>query len=136
MMSLMFRRLRLRALAPLLVLGLGAAACSGGNNVPVNSSGFGTDASYTATPAAVVILKYSSFEPATLTVRSGDTVQWSWQDSGISHNVRILTPTGQVLAQSPTMKSGTWEYTFNSLGTYPYLSTIDARMVGTIVVNG
>ncbi|HUO49667.1 MAG TPA: hypothetical protein VMU09_12630, partial [Acidimicrobiales bacterium] len=69
-------------------------------------------------------------------VHPGDTVQWSWQDFGISHNVRLLTLQGQVLAQSPTMKSGTWEYTFTSPGDYPYLSTIDAKMAGTIVVSG
>ncbi|HUO48661.1 MAG TPA: hypothetical protein VMU09_07500, partial [Acidimicrobiales bacterium] len=64
----MSRRLRLRVLVPLLALGLGAAACSGGNNVPVNSAGFGSETSYTGTPAAVVTLKYSSFEPASVTV--------------------------------------------------------------------
>ena len=138
MMSAMSRRLRprLRVLVPLIALGLGAAACSGGHNVPVNSKGFGSDASYTAMPAAVVTLKYSSFEPFRVTVRSGETVQWSWQDYGISHNVRLLSPQGDVLAQSPTMGSGTWSYTFSSPGTYPYLSTIDAKMVGTIVVTG
>jgi plastocyanin len=131
----MFRRLRLSVVVPLVALGLGAAACAGGNNVPVNDTGFGSDASYHAIPAQVVILKYSSFEPALVTVHSGDTVRWSWQDFGISHNVRLISPQGQILAQSPTKKSGTWDYTFSSPGTYPYLSTIDAKMVGTVVVN-
>jgi len=135
MMSAMSRRLRLRVLVPMVALGLSAAACTGGNNVPANSAGFGSETSYSGPPAAVVVLKYSSFEPASLTVHAGDTVQWSWQDFGISHNVRLLTSQGEVLAQSPTMKSGTWSYTFTDPGTYPYLSTIDAKMVGTVVVS-
>jgi len=134
MMSAMFGRRRLRVVVPLLALGLAAAACSGGNNVPVNSSGFGADASYSGNPAQVVTLKYSSFEPAVVTVHTGDSVQWSWQDFGIPHDVRVLSSQGQILAQSPTMTSGTWTYTFSTPGTYPYLSTIDAHMVGTVVV--
>jgi len=134
MMSAMSRRLRLRVLVPLVALGISAAACSGGNNVPANSAGFGSEASFTGQPSAVVVLKYSSFEPASLAVGAGDTVQWSWQDFGISHNVRIATATGQVLAQSPTMKSGTWSYTFTNPGTYLYRSTIDASMAGKVVV--
>ena len=132
----MSRRLRLRVLLPLVALGLSAAACSGGNNVPVNSSGFGSETAYTGTPAAVVTLRYSSFEPASVTVHTGDTVQWNWDDFGISHNVRIVTLQGVPVAQSPTMKAGTWTYTFSTPGVYPYLSTIDAKMAGTIVVSG
>ncbi|HXX88857.1 MAG TPA: hypothetical protein VEI83_01380 [Acidimicrobiales bacterium] len=125
---------RLRAIAPLFVVALGAAACSGGNNVPANSSGFGSTAAYQGTPAAVVTLKYSSFEPSVTTVSPGQTVLWSWQDSGITHNVRVYSPQGIVLAQSPTMGTGTWSYTFTDPGTYPYVSTVDARMGGTVIV--
>jgi plastocyanin len=126
---------RLRAIVPLVALAISAAACSSGNNVPVNSTGFGDNTAYTGAPSAVVTLKYSSFEPASVTIRSGQAVQWSWQDFGITHDVRIYAPGGSVLAQSPTMGSGTWSYAFANPGAYPYLSTVDAKMGGTVVVN-
>jgi len=131
MMSAMSRRLR--ALVPLLALGITAAACSGGNNVPASSAGFG-DTAYTGPPAAVVTLKYSSFEPASVTVHSGQSVQWSWQDKPIAHNVRLFAPDGSVLAQSPIVTAGTWTYSFSLPGTYAYVSTVDAHMAGKVVV--
>lgn len=133
MMSAMSRRLR--ALVPLAVLGLASAACSGGNNVPVNSTGFGANAAYTGPPAATVTLKYSSFEPSIVAIHAGRSVQWVWQDAPIAHNVRLAGPSGVVLAQSPTVTTGTWSYTFTRPGTYPYVSTVDAKMGGTVVVS-
>jgi plastocyanin len=124
---------RLRALLPLLAFAV-AGACTGGNNVPVNSGGFGADTSYARVPALVVTLRYSSFEPAVGLVHAGQSVLWSWQDFGITHNVRVFSPTGAILAQSPTMGSGSWSYTFVDPGTYPYVSTVDAKMGGTVVV--
>jgi len=123
---------RLRALVPLLALAT-AAACSGGNNVPVNSSGYG-DTAYSGPPAVVVTLQYSSFEPSSVTIHTGETVQWSWQDGAIAHNVQLRAPSGSVLALSPTQTAGRWSYTFSAAGRYPYASTVDARMEGVVVV--
>jgi len=130
MMSAMSRRQR--ALVPLFALGFAAAACTGGNNVPVNASGFGATGS-SGPPAATVTLRYSSFEPASVSIHAGQTVQWSWQDKTIAHNVQLFHATS-VLAQSPTQTTGTWSYTFTTPGTYPYVSTVDAHMAGVVVV--
>jgi len=131
MMSAMSRRQR--ALVPLFALGIAAAACSGGNNVPADSSGFGTPAS-SGPPAATVTLRYSSFEPASVTIHAGQTVQWSWQDQPIAHNVQLFESADSVLAQSPTQTTGTWSYTFATPGRYAYVSTVDAHMAGVVVV--
>jgi len=133
MMSAMSRRLR--ALVPLAALAVATAACSGGHNVPVDSSGFGDTVS-SGPPAATVTLQYSSFEPASVTIAAGQSVQWSWQDKTIAHNVRLSNATGAVLAQSPTQTTGSWTYTFASPGRYPYLSTVDAHMAGVVLVTG
>jgi plastocyanin len=132
MMSAMSRRLR--ALTPLVFVAIAATACSGGNNVPVNSHGFGANTAYSGPPSANVTLRYSSFEPASVTIHAGQSVQWTWDDFGITHNVRLYSPDGSVLAQSPTTGSGSWTYGFATAGVYPYVSTVDAKMSGVVLV--
>ncbi len=77
------------------------------------------------------------FSPASITIHSGDQVQWTWSSSGHS------TTSG-----SPGMPSGVWDsgilnqgasftHTFNSAGTFPYYCTVHGGccgMVGTVTV--
>lgn len=83
-------------------------------------------------PAAQNSIQISSFSfsPASLTVKVGDTVTWTNQDS-VGHSATAddkSFDTG-ILGQG---KSGT--ITFSKAGTYTYYCSVHTSMSGTIVV--
>ncbi|MHB8682157.1 MAG: cupredoxin domain-containing protein [Acidimicrobiales bacterium] len=124
----MLRRLPTLILA-VTTLGLAAAACGGsGDNIPVSSGDTaGTNAKGPA-PAAVVVLKYVSFDPSHVTIHAGQTVEWKFQDSPVAHNITFEG------FGSTTQASGTYFHTFDTPGTYPYRCTIHATMTGVVTV--
>lgn len=77
-----------------------------------------------------VTMKQFAFNPATVTVRVGDTVTWENQD-GADHNV---------IADDGSFKSAdfgqgkTFSFTFTKAGTYPYSCHIHPDMKGTVIV--
>jgi plastocyanin len=77
---------------------------------------------------AVAVRDYE-FEPASLTVETGATVTWVWEGRA-PHDV-----VGQGF-ESKDQSSGTFRYTFDEPGTYPYECTIHPGMEGGIVVEG
>lgn len=91
-----------------------------------------TAASTTSTPTAAnsVQITNMSFAPATLTVKVGDTVTWTNQDS-VSHSATAGDATFNtgLLSQG---KSGT--VTFTKAGTYAYHCSAHPSMTGTIIV--
>ena len=126
MISAMSRRLRL--VLPVLALALAVSACSPGGNVPVNGGGTGGSPAPKTPAAAVITVRYISFEPATVTVHAGQTVEWQWEDSPAEHNVSFAD------FRSPVQETGSWSHTFNQPGTYHYQCTIHIDMRGTVVV--
>jgi plastocyanin len=126
MISAMSRQFRVAL--TVLALALAASACASGNNIPVNSRGTGGSTTAHGTPAAVVTIRYISFEPGTVTIHAGQTVEWEWQDAPAEHNVSF----GNVV--SPVQATGVWYRTFNQAGTYPYQCTLHIDMRGTVVV--
>lgn len=114
----------LALLAPVAALTL--AACGGGNALPVQA-GRATPSS-SATPSTVVTLRYDSLEPSQVTIRAGQTVEWSWQEAPIAANVTFAR------FSSPTMVSGTWSHTFSTPGTFPYRDTLDQTANGVVTV--
>ncbi len=127
MMSAMSWRSRL-AVPVLVALALGASACSGGGNVPLNGAGSGGAPAPAGGPAAVVTLHFVSFEPGTVTIHAGQTVEWKWEDAPIEHNVTFTN------FASPVQATGTWYHTFDQAGTYTYACTIHTDMTGRVVV--
>jgi plastocyanin len=136
-------RPRMIAAALLLAaLPLLAAACSEGPNVPlVNESA--TPPASSGSPAALVTLDYASFEPAIVTIRQGQTVEWQWLDAPIPHDVYFdsFVPASGGAAQSYSahsaiMLTGTWSQVFNQAGTYYYGCTIHPNMDGEVIVLG
>lgn len=128
MMSAMSARLRVALLA-VVAVALVTSACSSGGNIPVNGAGTGGSGGPHGSPAAVVTLHYVSFEPGTVTIHVGQTVEWKWEDAPIVHNVTFAAGFA-----SPTEASGTWYHTFNQAGTFPYQCTIHIDMIGTVDV--
>lgn len=78
-----------------------------------------------------VVLKNIRFNPATLSIRRGDTVTWIWSDGSTRHNV-----TGGGF-RSRTMSHGSFSVRFTRKGTFSYRCTIRASlgMRGKIVVH-
>ncbi len=102
------------------------AACSSSPDVPAAQSN--VVASSSATPTVTVSFRYGSFEPSRVTIHTGETVQWQWQETPVPANVTFAD------FSSPTMESGTWSHTFSETGTYQYRDTLRQGADGTVVV--
>jgi plastocyanin len=97
------------ALAPLLgVLGPGAAA-------PAPST-------------HTVRMEATTFQPADVTVRVGDTVAWRNEDP-FPH-----TATSTAFDSKVVPAGGSWRYTPRAKGSYPYVCTLHPTMKGTLRV--
>jgi plastocyanin len=77
-----------------------------------------------------VTMKGFAFNPATVTIKVGETVTWENQD-GANHNV---------IADDGSFKSAdfgqgkTFSFTFTKAGTYTYSCHIHPNMKGTVIV--
>lgn len=122
---------------------LAAAGCggggSGGSSAPASSAP-ASSAPASSTPAASggvvkVDMKNIQFNPKTITVKKGTTVEWMNEDS-VNHDVTKRSGPG------PQFSSGTgnigsgggYKQTFNTAGTIQYHCTVHPGMDGTIVV--
>ena len=114
-----------RALALAAALSLVAAGCGGSSS----SSGSSGSSAGGAAPAAVVQIHNLSFQPGTVTIGKGETVQWAFEDAGITHNV-----IGDGGLHSPDQISGSYSHTFTRSGTFNYQCSLHAGMTGTVVV--
>jgi plastocyanin len=127
----------LLALVVILATALVVTACGGSTTssttagTPATTSG----ASTTATSGAAggggqVAIKGFAFSPTSLTIKAGESVTWTNQDSA-GHTV---------VADNGEFKSGdvaqgaTYTFKFDKAGTYPYHCGIHPTMTGTIVV--
>jgi plastocyanin len=72
-----------------------------------------------------------AFNPSTLTVKAGETVTWTNQDSA-THT--ILSDSGNEISSSSLGQGQTYSHTFNQSGTYSYHCSIHPSMKATIIV--
>ncbi len=104
------------------------------------------------TGAAPVIVKMVgdnlTFDPSTVTIRRGQTVEWQNQSRGLIHTVtadpqkvqdkaNVKVPAGAGTFDSGYMKPGdTFRHTFTTRGTYKYVCVTHEvqRMFGEVVV--
>jgi len=112
----------MRALAVIAIATLLTACGSSSNSNSASGNG-------AKNAAAVVELKNNAFLPPTVSIRSGQTVLWEFNDGSIVHNV-----TGDGY-RSKDMSSGTYSRKFTSSGTYHYQCTIHSGMTGQVIVN-
>ena|SRR5215472_2765446 len=93
-------------------------------------------ANSTSTPPKVVsvVIREFKFEPATVTVHEGDTVEWKNNDI-VPH-----TATADEGAQKPAFDSGTihkgaaWRFVARKKGTYNYICRLHPNMKGQLIV--
>jgi plastocyanin len=123
-----------------LAVGLFAASCGGSSGTGTTStpttSGASTTASTPGTTAgggaggAQVVMKGFAFDPATVTIKAGESVTWTNQDSA-GHTV--VADKGEF--QSSNLAQGaTFTFKFGTAGTYAYHCSIHPSMTGTVVV--
>lgn len=98
---------------------------------------------------ATVTMGMSSFDPASVRIRSGQTVQWR-NTSPMVHTVtadparaanpaNVQLPPGAATFHSGRIPAGAvWSYRFMAPGTYRYVCLPHERagMIGTVVVKG
>lgn len=131
---------RLVAVSLLVALPVVAGACSEATNLP-SAGQSGTQSADVSSVAQIVTLQYSSFEPAIITIKAGESVQWVWSDAPIPHDVYFQTfqPAGggastPFLNHSIVQINGTWTQTFTRPGIYKYICTVHAGMSGEVIV--
>jgi plastocyanin len=102
-----------------------------------------TTPSFGATTHIVEMTGDYEFVPSSLTIKQGDSVKWVLIKGNheIASGTVILGEDGREgvpdgLWDSGKMASGSFTYTFNSTGTFPYYcdSHVDVGMIGTITV--
>lgn len=119
-------------LMTLLVAGAMAAACGPSAAPPTNPPAAESPAAETAPAgsASVAIVDFA-FEPAQLSVSVGDTITWT-NEGQAPHTVRWQD--GE--PESAELGNGdTYERTFSSAGSFPYVCGIHSDMTGTITVS-
>ncbi|HUP84740.1 MAG TPA: plastocyanin/azurin family copper-binding protein [Acidimicrobiales bacterium] len=118
------RSLRFLA-AVVAVTSLVVAACSDSDSDrgdTGSSGGSGTGA------AATVNLKPTTFDPADVAVKVGETVRWKW-GGGVQHDV-----TGDGF-ESNLQSKGEFDHTFDTAGTFDYKCEVHpTTMKGTVTV--
>ena len=80
-----------------------------------------------ASATASVTVNNYNFSPSSVTIRSGGKVTWSFQSG--TH-----TATGSAFNSGTKMAGQSFEYTFNSAGTYGYVCSFHGSMTGTVTV--
>lgn len=82
-----------------------------------------------ATSHSVTIKQYA-YGPGSLTVKQGDTVTWTNQDTA-AHDVVVTS--GPVSFRSPMLDQGeSWSYTFTTPGAYSYTCSVHPDMRGSV----
>jgi plastocyanin len=110
-------------LASLLVVGL--VGCSGGGG---STSGSSPTGGGTVAGGTTITEENFAFNPSTATVKVGDTVTFTNNDSA-PHNVKI---DGQELGTQNQGESKTW--TASKAGTFPFSCVVHPAMTGQITV--
>ena len=123
------------ALSILALVAVLAVACGGGTGGGLY--GGGSEATTTSAPASgggtggtQVVMKGTAFDPNTVTIKVGESVTWTNEDS---FNHTVTADNGE-FESGDLAKGGTFSFTFDKAGTYPYHCGIHPSMTGTVVV--
>lgn len=74
------------------------------------------------------------FQPESVTINAGDSVEWVW-DASTPHDVVSDDPDTEDFV-SELITEGTFSHTFEETGTFGYHCTPHPQMVGEVVVEG
>ena len=110
------------ALFIILVISVVAAGC-GGTSATTTSGASGAG-------GGQVAMKSFAFDPASVSIKVGESVTWTNNDSA-THTV--VADNGE-FKSSDIAKGATFTFKFDKAGTYPYHCGIHPSMTGTVVV--
>ena len=124
------------AVALLLFACLSLAACSRGAKAPPadDSGAKGAKSLSNETSEKKVLISGMKFQPATLTVNVGDTVEFTNSD------LYPHTATAKAVGDLPAFDSGilasgaSWRFVEKTKGTYDYICTLHPNMKGKLIV--
>jgi plastocyanin len=115
----------------LIALAFTLTACGAKTTAPISTPTSQPTTTDSATPAATagsVTIKNFAFTPATITIKAGATVTWTNQDNA-PHDIKVNN------FNSPLLKTGeSFNYQFNTAGTYDYICGVHPAMTGQIIV--
>ena len=114
------------ALSVFLVVGVLAASCGGGSGETTTSATTSTGGER----GAQVVMKNLAFDPATVTIKVGESVTWTNQDST---NHTVIADNGE-FESSDLDQDATFTFKFDKAGTFPYHCSIHPTMKGTVLV--
>lgn len=131
--------MRLSLVSAALCISILSACGGGGGGSPAGPSSTGGTGGNGGTggtgntpcPSGTICLRESSFDPTSLTVTRGSSVNFS-NTSGIEHNVTFASGSGIQSIGNHT--SGTNTRVFSTAGNFPFQCTLHAGMNGQIVV--
>jgi len=87
-----------------------------------------------ARKTVTVVIRDFKFEPATLTVDAGDTVEWK-NDDIVPHTVTADGEGQKTAFDSGTIQTGAaWRSVARNKGTYNYTCTLHPNMEGKLIV--
>lgn len=110
-----------------LILVLAAGVFGGCSNTsPTNSNS--TTAVTPSDSSNLILIENFKFSPETLTIKTGDTVEWKNNDSTI-HTIVFDN-----LKSDSINQGGTYTHTFDTAGTFNYICGVHPSMKGTIIV--
>lgn len=114
------------ALAIIVAVGMFGASCGGTTATSATTAGTPTSAA----GGARVVMKNLAFDPATVTIKVGQSVTWTNQES-MTHTV--VADNAEFKSNS-LANAATFSFTFEKAGTYAYHCSIHPAMKGTVVV--
>jgi plastocyanin len=110
-----------------LLIAVFAASCGGGTS---GGSTTTTAAKGAGGGGAQVVMKGFAFDPASVTVKVGESVTWTNNDNA-THTV---TADNGEFKSSDIAQGATFTFKFDKAGTYPYHCSIHPSMTGTVIV--
>lgn len=122
------------AMAAVIIVGGGATwyfVSRSNNNKPAETTTQQTTSGSTVSENTnTVNIQNMAFSPASITVKKGTTVTWTNNDS-VDHTV---TAGNNGFDSGLLSKGESFEFTFNTVGTFQYHCTVHPNMTGTVTV--
>lgn len=120
------------------VVALAAAGCGGSNSSSTSSGSSSSAPASTAAAsssggAVTIKMQNIAFDPKAVTVKVGQKVTWTNEDS-VDHNV--TSQSGETIKSDNFGKGGTFSFTPKKAGTIKYVCTIHPGMTATLTVSG
>ncbi len=119
------------ACAAVLALTLGLLATSCGSTTSTSTTAGVTTSAGAAGAGAQVEIKGFAFNPASVTIKVGETVTWTNSDS-VTHT--IVADNGDFAKSGDLAQGATYTATFDKAGTFAYHCGVHPNMKATITV--